>query len=196
MTMKSFIKTKKLMLQRWTRDRVLLGLVSPSFLLFLIGTTWGFPFIYHPDEPVIVRDAVGVSQFDLKLEHFDWPHLQTYLDAFSFKVLIKGRGLLRLLGLETTSKNLFPLLWNDENIFYFLGRLWSVLWASLTVGLVYLTGRTLRSKPVGILAALLLMLNVAVLDNARLATIDTPMVFWVTLSLFFAIRIVRNGLEC
>ncbi len=191
MTMK-FCKNTKF-LQKLTRDKPFLLLVSVSFILNLFGVTWGFPHLYHPDEPVIIRDALGVSQYEVKLEHFDWPHLQTYLDSFSFTIFIKGRGFIRAVGLEDFTRTQFPLLWNDNIVFYFLGRLWTVLYGALTVGLVYLIGKHFFTKRAALFSALLLLLNSLFLTNTRLATIDIPMLFWLTFSLYFCFRVVTLG---
>ena len=48
---------------------LLLGLV-----LRVLGLRHGFPFIFHPDEPTVVRSALGVRFFP-NPGHFDWPHL-------------------------------------------------------------------------------------------------------------------------
>lgn len=170
-----------------------ISIFALSLLVLALGTTWGFPFIYHPDEPVIVRDAIGVAQFNAKLEHFDWPHLQTYLDSGLYTVFIKGRGLVRWVGLENMSRHFLPIMWEDGYVFYFLSRLRSVLMGSLTALLVFLMGSKLRSSWVGLLSALFLLTNTLFLDNARLATIDVPMTFWLTLSLLFCFQVVRKG---
>ena len=69
-----------------------------ALILRLTAIDHGFPYIYHPDEPTVVRSALGL-RFDPNPHHFDWPHLYFYLNYLMYMVFAKLRDFLTLLGL-------------------------------------------------------------------------------------------------
>src|SRR3989338_10908526 len=92
---------------------------SLSLLVRTIGVSHGFPFIFHPDEPAVVRSAVGI-RFNLNPKHFDWPSLHFYLNFFIFSFLISFRSLLQILNLKRIIISVYPLLWRDPLVFYLI----------------------------------------------------------------------------
>jgi len=169
---------------------IILGL---ALLVRLWGIDHGLPFIYHPDEPALVRSAYGLRFGNLNPGHFDWPHLHYYLCFFIFESFIKLRALLQVLHLRSFLESVMPLLWQDPAIFYFLARLVSALMGVATVGLAYLSGKKLFDKRVGLIAALFLSLSSLHVDESHYALLDVPLTFWVVLSFFFSILILENG---
>lgn len=180
------IKFSKL---NWT----LLAILALALLVRLWGIGHGLPFIYHPDEPALVRSAYGLRFGNLNPGHFDWPHLHYYLCFFIFESFIKFRALLQVLHLRPLLEQIAPLLWQDPAIFYFLARLVSALVGTATVGLTYLIGKKLFDKKVGLVAALFLTLSTLHVDQSHYALLDVPLTFWVTLSFLFSILILEKG---
>src|SRR3972149_2896119 len=133
--------------------QLLLAIVLVGLGLRLWGIEHGFPFIFHPDEPAVVRSALGI-RFEANPKHFDWPHLHFYLNYFLFFLFIKARGLAQALGLQAFLAAKFPLLWEDPLVFYWLSRVFDAFLGALTAVPVFLAGRKLFSKRVGLLAAL------------------------------------------
>jgi len=167
--------------------------VALAFLVRLWGITHGLPFIYHPDEPALVRSAYGLRFGNLNPGHFDWPHFHYYLCFFVFESFIKVRALLQVLNLRPLLEPLIPLFWKDPAIFYLLGRLVSALMGVGTVGLIYLVGKRLFNRRVGLLAALFLALSPLHVEEAHYALLDVPLTFWVTLSFYFSALILEKG---
>ena len=171
----------------------LLAILALALLVRLWGIDHGLPFIYHPDEPALVRSAYGLRFGNLNPGHFDWPHLHYYLCFFIFESFIKFRALLQVLNLRSVLEQIAPLLWQDPAIFYFLGRLVSALMGVATVGLTYLVGKKLFDKRVGLVGALFLSLSTLHVAQAHYALLDISMTFWVTLSLLFSVLILKKG---
>ena len=132
---------------------ILLLIILLGLILRLTGIQHGFPFIFHPDEPTIIRSALGI-RFDPNPKHFDWPHLYIYINYFLYMLFAKFRSLLEAANLKNTLSSVFPLIWNDDLIFYYLTRCLSAILGALTAIPLYLTSKNLFGKKAGILTAL------------------------------------------
>jgi len=93
----------------WSTTESMLKKQNNWFIFFIIvlalavrlaGIEHGFPFIFHPDEPTIVRSALGI-RFDLNPKHFDWPHLYIYLNYFLYMAFAKFRNFVLSIGLNS-----------------------------------------------------------------------------------------------
>lgn len=171
----------------------LLLILALALLVRLWGIDHGMPFIYHPDEPALVRSAYGLRFGNLNPGHFDWPHLHYYLCFFIFESFIKFRALLQVLNLRSLIESVAPLLWQDPAIFYFLARLVSAIAGVATVGLTYFSGKKLFDKKTGLVAALFLSLSTLHVDQSHYALLDVSLTFWITLSFLFSILVLEKG---
>jgi hypothetical protein len=163
-----------------------------ALFLRLYGIKHGFPFIFHPDEPTIVRSALGV-RFDKNPGHFDWPHLYIYLNYFLYMGVARLRDILVSYDLKELTVSYFPLLWNDRLIFYYLTRVFSALLGALTVIPVYLTGKTLKDTKLGLLSALTFALIPFHVWHSHYSLPDVPMVFFLAWGLYFSSRIFKQN---
>lgn len=164
----------------------LLFIAFIALVLRVVGITYGFPFIFHPDEPSVIRTALGLRFFP-NPDHFDWPHLYFYVNYFLYMIFAKVRVFI------TPLKDLFPLVWNDELIFYLLTRVLSALLGALTIIPVYFIGRNLFNRRIGLLSALIFALLPFHIKHSHYALIDVPMVFLLTWALFFASQVYLWG---
>ena len=172
--------------------KYLILIVLGGLLVRLIGIRHGFPFIFHPDEPALVRSATGI-RFDPNPGHFDWPHLHFYLNYGLHFVFTKFRGLLQMLQLRSTLEPIFPYLWRDPLVFYLLSRVFNAVLGAATAIPVYLTAQTLfKNKKIAILAALILAITPFHIHTSKFALIDIPMVFWLSWGIYFAARILYS----
>ena len=179
------------MLKKLKVDKILLLILLGGFILRVVGVTHGFPFIFHPDEPALVRSAIGI-RFGPNPAHFDWPHLHFYLNFVLFMSYIKFRGLLQILGLQNFLSSYFPLMWRDPLVFYFLARLFNVVLGTLTAIPVYLAGKRLFNKQIGLIAAAVLMVMPFQVQSAPFALIDIPTAFWGMWAFYFALKIFQE----
>ena len=163
-------------------NKPLLLILLLALVVRLIGINHGFPFIFHPDEPSVVRSALGI-RFNPNPEHFDWPHLYFYLNYVLFMVFAKVRTTF------PTLSTIFPLVANDDLIFYLLSRIFSATLGAFTIIPIYLAGRDLFDKKTGLISALIFALLPFHIKQSHYALIDVPMLFWFTWALYFSVRI-------
>jgi asparagine N-glycosylation enzyme membrane subunit Stt3 len=168
---------------------VILGI---AILLRVVGLDHGFPYILHPDEPAVVRAALGI-RFDVNPGHFDWPHLFIYLNYFAFMAFAKVRDLLVSMGLRESVSAILPLVWNDDLVFYWISRLFAAILGALTVIPVYLAGKNLFGTKAGLFAALALAIAPFHVYHSHFALIDVPMTFFLAWALFFSSQILTDG---
>ncbi len=156
-----------------------------ALFIRLIGIDHGFPYIYHPDEPAVIRTALGI-RFDPNPHHFDWPHLYIYLNYFVYMVFAKLRDIITAIGLNSQLSRVAPLIYNDNLFFYLLSRIFSATLGALTVIPIYLWVKKLASNKSALLASALLALAPLHVRNSHYALIDVPMLFFLSWSLYFA----------
>lgn len=163
-----------------------------SLLVRTLGISHGFPFIFHPDEPAVVRSATGI-RFDLNPKHFDWPSLHFYLNFFIYSAFILFRSFLQVLDLKEFIVSIYPILWRDPLVFYLISRLFNAFLGALTVVPIYLTGKRLFNNKIGLLSALVLGLFPFLSYSSHFALVDIPMVFWLTWGIYFASGILKEN---
>lgn len=149
----------------------------------MIGLRFGFPYLFHPDEPTAVKRALLFFRDGLNPHWFGMPSLYLYLLHFSFLAYYKVEV---LLGLSPVLPHLQP----DQIPFYLIGRIWSAILGTGTVLLVYLTGKRLYSAIAGLAASFLIAVLPLHLLHSHYATVDVPVTFLITLSFFFSASIL------
>ena len=172
-------------------DLVLLLIVFLGLVLRLTGIQHGFPFIFHPDEPTIIRSALAI-RFDANPKHFDWPHLYIYINYFLYMIFAKFRDLIELANLKETVVSRFPLIWNDDLIFYYLTRCLSAILGALTAIPVYLSGKSLFGRKVGIFAALAIVLMPYHVWHSHYSLGDIPSAFLLAWGMYFSTLIIKS----
>ncbi len=170
---------------------ILLFILLLAVTLRLIGIQHAVPFIFHPDEPSVIRSAMGI-RFELNPKHFDWPHLYFYFNFIIYFVFIKLRAVLQIVGLQPLLQQYLPMLWRDPLIFYLISRFLSAFLGALTIFPVYLTGKKLYSVHVGLFAALAMALIPLHVWHSHLALIDVPSAFFVAWVCYFSACIYKH----
>lgn len=167
-------------------------LILLSVFLRLLGIWHSFPFILHPDEPTIVRSALEI-RFDPNPGHFDWPHLYIYINYFVYMIFAHFRDLLVSINLKGVLSPIFPLLWDDNLIFYLISRFLTSLIGALTIVPVFLTAKGIFNKSVGYLAAATLAITPYHIWHSQYSMGDVPMMFCIAWALYFASKILTNS---
>ena len=162
-----------------------------ALLLRLIGIQHGFPYVFHPDEPAVVRTALAL-RFDLNPHHFDWPHLFIYLNFFLYKFIALFRDIAEDAGYKYLISQFLPLFWNDKLVFYLLSRLLSGVVGALTIFPVYLTGKNLFNKRIGLFSALAMALIPFHVRHSHYALIDVPATFFLSWAMYFCTNIMTR----
>lgn len=172
---------------------VLLLILFLALVLRLVGIQHTFPFIFHPDEPSVIRSALAI-RFDPNPRHFDWPHLYFYLNFVLYTVFIKIRALLQLIGVQPFLQSYFPILWRDPLVFYFISRVFSATLGAVTLIPLYLTGKRLYNPAAGLSIALVMAFIPLHVWNSHFALIDVPCAFFVAWVCYFSALIYKNKL--
>jgi 4-amino-4-deoxy-L-arabinose transferase-like glycosyltransferase len=156
-----------------------------ALIIRLVFINHGFPYIYHPDEPAVIRSALGI-RFDPNPHHFDWPHLYLYLNYFVYMTFAKIRDLLTLANLKPSITQIAPIIYNDDLIFYLISRILSATLGALTIIPIYLWVKKLISNNAALMASAFLALAPFHVRHSHYALIDVPMLFFLSWSLYFS----------
>jgi hypothetical protein len=161
---------------------LLLGVITLLGGIFrLAGVLHGFPerFTYHPDAGLIFPEAWRV---------FLTGETQgAYFGPVYLRLLVLGMQALNHIGLFLG----YPIVWSQEHI----GAVASLLSAALgtaTIPLVYFLGARAFGKSVGLLSALLLSVNPLHTFHSHYPYRDVPLVFFLTLTVLFCLRIAQR----
>ena len=161
----------------------LLAILAAAFFFRVYGINFGLPYIYHPDEPSIVKRSLTMLHTgDFSPHWFDWPSLYMYIQALVY--------VLRYL--YSASKAI-----NFDSVqlagFYLWGRFTTALLGTITVGLTYWAGKKLFDKRVGLLGALFLAFSLLHVESSHYITPDVPVAFFVLITFLVSCSILKKG---
>ena len=168
---------------------LLVAILIAAAAVRLIGIRFGLPFVFYPDEALIVNHAVGFGTGDLNPHYFVYPTLYMYL-----LFLIYGIGYVggRLVGAFGSSDDFVRLFFSDATPFYLPGRLVAAACSVAAVGLVYALGKRAYSARVGLIAAAFLAFSVFHVTFSHYVKTHVPAGLLVAVALWFACDIVRG----
>jgi len=161
--------------------------------LRLFNLDHGLPAIYEEATPM--RQAIEMWQgptggFDFNPHFFHYPALYFYLQfitqAIYFVInLIAGRiiSIENFLQLYHADPTAWVLLARFINVGFGLGS----IWATCRLGTLY------HNQQTGLLAAALLSLMPLPVHTSRIILVDTPLLFWGTLSLTHSLHLLKNN---
>src|SRR6266404_5286496 len=147
---------KATVVRRWHLGilTVILGL---ALAVRLLGINYGLPYVYNPDEAILVNHAVAFGTGDLNPHFFGYPSLYIYV---LFLIYALSYVIGWLTGVFTSTNDFVRLFFNDVTLFYLPGRLIAALSWVMSVGIVYLLGRRAYNIRVGLIAAAFLTFSV------------------------------------
>ena len=139
---------------RWWWSLAVLTIIAAFLRLY--GINWDAGQVYHPDEWVFNRAAWQLKP--------PWnPHFFSY-----------GSFLLYVYRFTASLLANFDQAWlEDFGRFVLIGRFYSALWSTLTVGAVAYLGWRWRDRSTGLLAALFWTFTVLAIQNAHFGTTDS-----------------------
>lgn len=146
----------------------------------LPGVFWGVNFTakphfidYHPDE----GDRAGVAKD--YLTGVTNPQ-ESYPKGFSFQI--------------AAASFLAPFIENTESKLILIGRMLSVLYAVLTIGLVYFLSKEIfQNGSVALFSSMLLALSGLHTTESHYATVDVSTIFWMYAVMYFSLLYCRRG---
>ena len=168
---------------------IISSIVLIALMLRLWGIWFGLPYLLHNDEGFEVIRALQLGNFQ-----FDFDRIGKggyfYLLFVEFGILFV---VLKLIGIVGSPDDFARLFVSDPTLFYLVGRATTATIGALTVAFVYKIGRIAYSDRVAMFAACFLAVNALHVSLSHYITVDVPMVFLATVSLYFAIKLVDGG---
>ena len=165
-------------------------LLAIAFVLRFWGIHWGLPHAYHPDERLLVARAIHFFTGDFNPHLFIYPSLLMYI-LFLANALVFGIG--GLFGISPPVAQLATLYHQDPTIFYLINRFVIILFGVLTVWSTFKIADTVFGRKTALLAAFLLAILPVHVLHSHYVTTDVPGVFFLTVTFYFAIRILIDN---
>lgn len=163
------------------KNIILLFLILAAALFVrLWGIGFNLPYIENSDERAgVVNPALYIAETgDLEGFHFAYPPLHTYIQAIAIY-------------LDSKVLHVPPKLIPTSQL-YLLCRVIVALLGTLTIYIVYLIGKSAYDKNTGLMAAALLAGTFVHAVYSQQVKMDVPATFFGTISLLFAINVVRK----
>jgi 4-amino-4-deoxy-L-arabinose transferase-like glycosyltransferase len=149
----------------------------------LLGINYGLPYVFYPDEALIVNHAMAFGTGDLNPHFFGYPSLYMYL-LFVVYGITYATG--RLLGFFGSPNDFIHLFFTDVTIFYLPGRLIAAFSGVATVWMVYKLGRRAYNLQVGLISAAMLSFSVLHVTFSHSIKTHVPAGLLVIIALYFA----------
>jgi 4-amino-4-deoxy-L-arabinose transferase-like glycosyltransferase len=160
----------------------LFSIVGLSLALNLTAVWWGLPskFGWAVDElnPSVILDGIEV-RFSGDWHHPSYPPFHHYLLALTY---------LPVLALDLVD----PRSVEGHTLFFYFGRMISIAMSAAVIVLMSRLGALLFDERSGLFAALAAALQVPFVYYGKFANLDVPLTFWVLLSLYFFLRLIRE----
>ena len=148
------------------------------------GIMHGAPLVYHVDEPALVRSAYALY-FNWSIDHFDWPHFYFYINYWGYVIFAKLRSIIEIV--LPAFRFYFPLIWDQNIVFYLISRFINVSFSILTVIPVYLLASKLVSRKAAIFTVFAFLLMPGLNFQSHYALPDTGLMFFISLGLYFSL---------
>lgn len=173
-------------------NKYLLLILVVALFVRLLGINHGFPIIFNIDEPALVRSVIGL-RFSLNPNRFDWPATHFYLNFVFYMGFYFFRSFVQLASLRPFLENIFPILWQDDIIFYLISRVLNGIMGGLTVIPLYYSAKLLlKDKKLALLTSFLFAVIPFAVSDAHLALLDTALTFWITIALYYILRLLES----
>lgn len=174
------------------RSLLLALILVAGLALRLWGIGFDLPDLYHPDEDAIIMPAIHIIKTgDLKPIRMEYGTLHIYVltavSAVVFLLSVRDGYIQSVDQLAFFERGTYPAVYPHPE-YYLAARGVSAIMGTGVVLLVYLLARRLGNERLGLIAAALAALTPALVLDAHFATTDTPLMFWVSLSLYLLVR--------
>ncbi len=167
---------------------MLLLILTLAASVRLVGLNWDAYSHNHPDERFLTMVESSIRIPESVGEYFDTDNSTMNPHNMGHGFFVYGTFPIFLVR--------FVAEWVHKTGYdevHFVGRMVSVLFDLVTIYVVYLIGRRLYRKRVGLLAALLTALSVLLIQHAHFFVVDPVANAFILAGLYFAIRIFDEG---
>ncbi len=174
---------------KWrTGGLILLCIIAVALALHLLGIQRDLPLTPEIDEPLFVKRAANIAATgDLNPGWFGNPGSTVFYPLAAIYHLwnaVAHNGTL-----FRPDASLLTTLQSNGSEFYLLGRLLTILYAVMSVPLVYLVGRRAFSERVALIGAGLSVLYPIAVTHAQMVRSDSAAVFFGLLGLWLSLRL-------
>ena len=193
----------KKILNTLSGHKLFLLILFSGIALRIWNVGWSLPELYEEATPFARAWAMwnwGNSGFDLNPHFFHYPAFTFYLQfaVQSIQYLIGS-----ISGAYQNSAAFLQAYQADPTVFIILARLVSILFDAGTIIVVYLFALTIEEKSfaqkpdrkkstfrlLGIFTAIFIVINPLLIQQAHTITVDTPLVFFTTISLLLIYKL-------
>ena len=162
------------------KTRGLLILLLIAFFLRVWGIWFSLPYLYHPDEPKLVRTAVKILETgDPNPHYFFYPSFPFYIHSLLYLLFFSP---------FFSSLGWGKVYLNNPAPFYLLSRLFNAVIGTLVLLPLRSICRYFPSARNSFLPLIFFSIALLSVEVSHYATVDTLLVFFVTLSLFLILR--------
>ena len=171
---------------------VLVGVVMlVAFLFRLRGVTWGLPYLYDPDEHVLVDPAVRfVTTGDLNPHWFGYPG-STIMYPLGLAYLVYWI-IGYLVGWFPDLQSFATLFWANPTSFYLIARIMTIVLATLAIPLTYALCRKMAGIGTSLAAAIFVAVSPLHADFSRVVRTDPVMTTFVLAAMFCAVKAMEE----
>lgn len=161
-----------------------------AFLLRYVGISFGLPFLYHADEPIVVNHALAYGTGDLNPHFFKIPPLLSYLLFFVYGIVFCAG---KLLGKWSSPADFEILFYQDPTIFFFLGRLlFGVIVGTFSVWVLFQLVKSHFDKNRALLSAFFLAISFSHVKNSHYLYADIPLILVLILAFDEILELANN----
>jgi hypothetical protein len=174
-----------------TASLLLLLVLLSATALRLWGIAWGLPsathyFSYHPDESTVLVTAV------LGIDFLHGRFLPGFYNYGSLQLYLINWATTSAYFADAVKEFPPPLTdYADWARLYLIGRLIAVIQSVGTVWLTYAIGARLWGRRAGLMGATFLAVTPLHVQHSHWLVVDVPTTFWITLAIYWSVRIVQ-----
>ncbi len=173
---------------------ILLLIILAAVALRVWGLDFGLPQVFHPDEPVLVTNAVySVATNDYNPRAFHWPSLQMYILCVEYGLWFQAGKLSGAWIPDdaewSQSDGFLAYSMRAPAGFYYLGRLTTVLFSAGLIWIGFILARRFMGIKASLVVAALIAFHPIITRHSRLVTPDIPTEFFFLAALYFLDRL-------
>jgi hypothetical protein len=165
-------------------------ILAAALVLRAAGLAYGLPYVFYPDEAVIVNHAVAFGTGDLNPHFFNYPSLYMYclFVMYGISYVIGAAA-----GVFHSTDEFARLFFIDSTLFYLSGRVVALACGVGNVLLLYALGKRIYNEKVGLMSAALLSFSPHHIAFSHVIKIEVPAGFLATASLWFTWSAYKSG---
>ncbi len=182
----------KKIIESFTReDLILIFIITLAFLLRFFGVSFGLPYLYHTDEPIVVNHALAYASGDLNPHFFKIPPLISYLLFIVYGVYyVIGKFCGVFGGVEDFSR----LFLTNPTTFYLIARIFfGVIAGTLSVYALYRLVQKYFSVEHALVSAFFFAVTFLHVRDSHYVYVDIPVVLALIVCFYFIFEILSTG---